>query len=660
MSCPNTVQRIVVAVLLFAVLPVAPCMALHGGKIRVGMPTNIPPFAFFDGQLQSTRGFCVDLTLMVGKLMNVQVELYGFDEPDLIEALLRGRIDVVGCAILASAPDSDYQLIDTGIQIDRQLFANKSCLTVTCIKDLPNHRVVSETRPELIYPDFPISSVNMMDAVSAEASLEILDGGGADIYISPNALTTMYQIQKLGLANIKQVGVPTETVPLSLAVLKERASLLSELSLSLGKIQEGEHFQALKKKWFGRDVEIGLFDRYVRYILMAGAGLGLFTLAFAAWNVVLKRRVKTMTEHLVISEQKYRELIESSPDMIHIIAADGRIQMTNQRAQELLETDDMPSTGRYLSELVAPDQKDDVHYFIVSLFENGYGENEFIFTSVDGRPIEVEIVASTLKNDDRNHRIAACFSRDKRVRKSLEEELIRSERLAIMGQMSAGLAHEINNPLGIISSYAQDLLGGELDEETRTDSLNVIAANAERASRIISGLLSFSRHGQPVRTPVDLADILEASLLFVKLEIKRKRVAVHKNYSQIPLVVMGDENQLVQVFVNLLINAIQAVDEKGKIRIRSGITQPDGTEALIEVQDNGPGIKASELEKLFQPFYSTKLTGSGLGLFISNIIVERHNGRIRAESRQGEGTTMQVHLPLDKDIKNISTGKANV
>lgn len=634
-------------------LPAAQCLAAQEKKIRVGLPTTAPPFAFFDKKLSTTRGFCVDLALMAGKVLHAQIEFYGYNDQELNKALRKGQIDVIGCTFNSPDLQSDIQLIDTGMRIDRHLFAHKSCLTVTCLKDLPTHRIVDSSRQQPHLSGFSSSSVDLVVAVSPEEALSILDAGRADIYISPNSLTTLYQIQKLGFANIKQVGLPFETVPLSLAVLKERADLLSDLSLTLGKIQEGEHYQALKNKWFGRDIKISIWERYIKYVLMAAAGLALILLLFAAWNLALKRQVTSITADLVASEQKYRELIESSPDMIHIISADGLIRMTNARSKELLDKENGPATERFLTDLVVPDQKEDMRYFIISLFENGYGENEFVFMDGENKTIPVEIVATTLKDTHPPNRIAACFSRDLRVRKSLEEELIRSERLAIMGQMSAGLAHEINNPLGIISSYAQDLLGGEVDEATRLESLNVIANNAERAGRIISGLLSFSRHDQPVRTPVDVADILEASLLFVKLEMKRKRVSVRKTYATDPVVIFGDENQLVQVFVNLLINAIQAVQEKGILSISYAIAETDDQMAVIAIQDNGSGIKSTELEKLFQPFYSTKETGFGLGLFISSMIVERHHGTIRAESQEGYGTTMRIYLPLCPVPKNL-------
>lgn len=641
--------KAIFAIAAFFFIPVATCGAIVSEKIRVGVPMDTPPFAFFDQQLNATRGFCIDLAIMSGKVLGVSVEFYGYDEQKLFKALKEGRIDVVGCTFRPPSQQSEYQLIDTSIKTDRHLFAHNACVTVTCLKDLPHHRIVIDDRDDNRLPVASETEIEKVSANSIEEALTVLNKGGADAYLPPNSLTACYIIQKLGFDNIKQVGMAVESVGLSLAVLKERAELLSELSLALGKIQESEHFQALTEKWFGRDITSGSWDRYFKYILMAVAGLAVFLFFFTVWNIALKRKVDRITGDLMLSEEKYRELIESSPDIIHIISDDGTIQMTNKRSNELLGREKNESPGANLMDVVRPDQKEDMRSFIGMLFENGNGENEFVYRGIGDQNIPVELVATTFYGTHQPGSVAACFARDMRVRKTLEEELIRSERLAIMGQMSAGLAHEINNPLGIISGHAQDLLGYAFDEKTLKDSLDVIADNAKRAGRIVNELLSFSRQKQPARIPVDLGDVVEASLLFVKAECKRKKITVVRDLRHKPLIILGDENQLTQVFVNFLLNAVQAVNEAGKITIHNTTMQNQNGQpmAQVEIQDNGRGIKASDVEKVFQPFYSTKETGFGLGLFISSIIVERHNGEIQVESQEGSGTAIRILLPLN-------------
>lgn len=628
--------------------------AENSKKIRIGLPKEQPPFAFYDKNLKATRGFSVDLAVMLGKVLGAKVILLGYYESELIDALKKGRIDVIGGFFQKPDPDGNIQLIDTGIRVDRHIFAHESCLTVTCLKDLASHRVVQNMTPIPKQPGVSLSAIRSIESKSVVEALRILDMGKADVYISNNSLTTLYQIQKLGLENIKQVGMPFETVSLSLAVLKDRPELLSDLSLGLGKILESQYYVSLKKKWFGQEIKSGIWDRYIRYILMVLAGLALFLLIFAFWNILLKRRVTRVTGDLVMSEQRYRELIESSPDIIHIISDDGRVQMTNKNARNLLESHELDSTEFNFVDLFIPEQREEVQRFINDLFKKGTGESELVFMDDKGGKVPVEIAATTFQCPQHADLMASCFSRDIRERKSLEEELIRSERLAIMGQMSAGIAHEINNPLGIISGYAQDLLAEGIEGNRHRESLDTIVKNCERANHIISDLLSFSRQTPPVMEPIELMSVLEASLLLIKSEIKKRKISIQTEFPTTPVIINGDENQLIQVFINLLTNAAQAVEENGTIRIGYNIPASHHQKVTIDIEDNGSGIKAAAIEKLFDPFYSTKETGFGLGLFVSNIIIRRHEGTVLAESKEGHGTIIHVTLPLSSELNIVN------
>jgi PAS domain S-box-containing protein len=612
--------------------------------LRVGVPKSMPPFAFLDAGLRTPRGFCVDLIIMAGKLMKSPLEFYHYDENSYPAS--GERLDIVSFASGKQKPNSEYQLIDTGVRIQQNFFTSGSCLTVTCLKDLPGHRVVTEKgREEEIRA--LASPITVIEVPTPEKALEALNTGQADVYISPCTLTTLYLIQKHGFQNIKEVGLPIETSPLYVAVLKERVDLLADLSLALGKILESENYHLLRKKWLGRGVEVSGWIQYIRHILIALGGLAFILLVFAGWNFLLKRKVQQMTRELSHSEERYRDLIESSPEMIHIISADGKLRLTNHLAKKLLALEEMDLTGKSMSDLVVPEQQEEMRGFIRDLFERGTGEKEFLFQAGDGTAIPIEMIATTLGVSGQPPTIASCFSRDIRVRKQLEEGLIRSDRLAVLGQVSAGLAHEINNPLGIILGNAQELLAEPLDENSRRENLEVIVKNTFRAGRIVNDFLSFTRQGPPVKAPLNLLDLVEESLLFVHSKIKAKKLQLRKEMVTGELQVYGDESQLMQLMVNLLLNAMEVLKEGGEITVRVAVFESDAQpQVLIEVEDNGPGVKPSDLKKIFDPFFTTKETGFGLGLFISSTIVERHQGSIWAESAEGKGAVLKVLLPL--------------
>ncbi|MGC1404419.1 MAG: transporter substrate-binding domain-containing protein [Thermodesulfobacteriota bacterium] len=614
--------------------------------IHVGVPRSMPPFAFVDTGLRAYRGFCVDLAIMAGRLMKSDIKFHAYDNDSLITALINGKVDIVCCTLLTPKPESAFKLINTGIQVDRNLFVNNSCVTVTCIKDTSGHSIVVEKDRRREIQSFIPPGVTIIETKSSEEALDTLNKGLAQVYISPSTLTSLYLIQKNGFQNIKLTGMPIETVPLSFAVRKDRLDLLTDLSVALGKIEDSQNYQKIKKKWLGSGIEVNVWYKYVKYVVLALACLAAVLLVFAGWNFTLKRRVQRMTRELSYSEQRYRELIESSNEMIQIISEDGELKLTNKITIELLAQNETDLIRTNMTDLVVPEQKTEMKRFIGSLFEHGYGEEEFIFQAGDGSRIPVEMIATTISDSGQPKGLASCFSRDIRVRKRLEEELIRSDRLAILGQISAGFAHEINNPLGIILANAQDLLGEPMDEMSRRQGLDTIVKNTERAGHIVNDLLAFTRQGPLVKAPVNLTDVIEESLIFVLSKVKSKKISIGKEMPAAGAVVCGDERQLMQLMVNLLLNSIQVLNINGLITIRISTRDSNNREeVLLEVEDNGPGIKPSDLKRVFDPFYTTKETGFGLGLFISSTIVERHQGSIWAESREGCGTTMKVILP---------------
>jgi signal transduction histidine kinase len=248
-------------------------------------------------------------------------------------------------------------------------------------------------------------------------------------------------------------------------------------------------------------------------------------------------------------------------------------------------------------------------------------------------------------------------------RKRLEEDLIQSDRLAIMGQMAAGIAHEINNPLGIILANAEDAIGNHLDAQSTRESLESIERNAVRAGKTIEDLLSFTRPHPPERVSIDLPQLIDESLSFLKQKLKQKKIKVEKSFPDDPVVILGDENLLQQLLINLLLNSTQAMQHGGKLMIRVAVHQngKDGR-ITLEVEDTGAGIPDNDLPKIFDPFFtSRKEKGFGLGLFTSRIIVEKHQGTLSAMSELGRGTVMTVEMPAETGtIPGITPGERNL
>jgi len=227
----------------------------------------------------------------------------------------------------------------------------------------------------------------------------------------------------------------------------------------------------------------------------------------------------------------------------------------------------------------------------------------------------------------------------------------RADRLASLGTLTAGLAHEIRNPLVALKTLTQLLPERLDDEEFRNQFLKIASGEVERISSLVTELLDFARPSDPKLELENINTILDGMILLVSTETKKKRIDVTKSYASDLPPIQIDREQIKQVFLNVLINAIQATPENGKITVKTrSFVKPGGEPfAQIEFTDTGCGIPEDDLEDIFNPFFTTKTAGSGLGLSISHQIVQDHRGYIDVESQLNKGSSFFVNLPVNPE-----------
>jgi two-component system NtrC family sensor kinase len=243
----------------------------------------------------------------------------------------------------------------------------------------------------------------------------------------------------------------------------------------------------------------------------------------------------------------------------------------------------------------------------------------------------------------------ALRERDEKLKEFAKKKIMESERLALIGQLSANVAHELNNPLQGIVTYSSLLLEGETCNEETRSSAEKIAIQANRCRDIIRGLLDFSRHRNPDKTLCSVNTLLRRCVSLVERQTIFHNIKIVMNLDESDPLVIVDPSQVERVFLNLIINAADAMDNNGTLTL---ITGQDKVMKCVEVkvQDTGHGISEENMEKIFDPFFTTKETGHGvgLGLAISFGIVKEHNGAINVESEPGKGTTFTVSFPLGR------------
>lgn len=242
-----------------------------------------------------------------------------------------------------------------------------------------------------------------------------------------------------------------------------------------------------------------------------------------------------------------------------------------------------------------------------------------------------------------------AVTRDISERLALERHLMHDERMAVVGKMAAAVAHEINNPIGVVSLYAQHALAKLPPESPLTKHLETIQRNAESCRKITGELLELARPRKPERRRFDLRALCRDVAVSVEPIATREgvRLSDESRSGTAPLLVEGDPDHLRQAVLNLALNAIEACEPGDRVFVRAYETQDgDATARVVEIADTGPGIPAETVEQIFQPFFTTKPTGTGLGLAVADHIVKAHGGRLAVESAPGRGAAFRLLLPV--------------
>ncbi len=352
----------------------------------------------------------------------------------------------------------------------------------------------------------------------------------------------------------------------------------------------------------------------------------------------------------------YAQVFENLEDAVVALDRQGRIALFNPSAQACFGISERQCLGKAHEELFAGHEQ--LLYLVKSAMENGRSisdhENIVIQRSAPP-PLPVSVTVSPIYTHDGRREGVVLIVRDLSRVRDLEEAVRRTDRLSILGTLAAGLAHEIKNPLGGIKGAAQ-LLDREVAEQSPLkEYTGVMIREAERVNGIIEELMDLARPRPPRFSQVHLARVLGDIVLFQKEAHRGREIDFFLNIDPSIPPILGDENLLTRLFLNLVKNAGEAIERKGRVEIAMKIsseyhlTNPGNRPAplvVIEVKDTGKGIAPEDLDKLFTPFYTTKPRGSGLGLATCQKIVDEHRGFLKIESSPGQGTSVSVHLPF--------------
>ncbi|WP_126424623.1 sensor histidine kinase [Brevibacillus marinus] len=354
-----------------------------------------------------------------------------------------------------------------------------------------------------------------------------------------------------------------------------------------------------------------------------------------------------MAKELTDKERRMFYILESIPYGIITTDKNGTITTFNKGAEELTLFAREEAIGTSIRDLPLKENDEELVAWDTLREGKAMDEVESYILDKAGKRHDVRIYSSLFPGEDNEIIGAIIVIRDVSEVKLLEEYLRQSERLASLGQLTAGIAHEIKNPLSIILAAAEaiklECAGQQTDGTLLAELTDDILDSAERMNNLLTNFLKLSKDETGFnKAPLNLADVLNELLHLLRKKFSDQHITVHRQYAAEVCPIFGDRNRLTQVFLNILLNSIQAMETGGTLVVTIREIERHWE---VRIQDSGKGVPAANLPWIFNPFFSTKREGTGLGLSIAHEIVLQHDGKIYATSEEGKGTCLYVQIP---------------
>ena len=356
-------------------------------------------------------------------------------------------------------------------------------------------------------------------------------------------------------------------------------------------------------------------------------------------NIRLREEIESLYSYL-------QSIVDSLPDRLFVVSGDGTIQYTSGDVKDGVGMISRPVKGKNFLEIVTPEVRGSMMVRWEEAKRGVYEPYEIELKAEDGSPRNLLITTGPVRGTDRY----LIVQRDITELKKLEERVYESQKMAAVGQLSAGIAHEVRNPLSSIKMSLQILEKRMRPIGNDQKRFKIAEREVEHLEEIVNDVLIFAKPVTPRKEETDIRKVVEHALALAEKGISDKKIQVQTCFADDIPVMMLDSSMLAQAFLNLILNAVDAMGNNGILIVSiNAVSQPDGPAVEVQVEDNGCGIGERDMHHLFNPFFTRKKYGTGLGLTQVKKIVELHEGIVNIFSRKGQGTRIQIHFPIPTD-----------
>ncbi len=649
----------------------APAAKITGRPLLVvGIDRDFPPYGFVDPQGR-IAGFTVDLTRAVAEVMAFDVEFRAGSYQEIVDALEHGEVDVIPHLSASADLERRFAFTLPHLEVSDAIFVHADATGVFTEAHLRD-------QPTLVWQPGAVEDylreARLTGEVLAEDSiaetLRRLSAGEADCALVPH-LTGLRLARELKLSNLRIVGPPitTYTRSLSFGVRVEDRDLLDRLDEGLTLVTRTERYPQLYNTWFGVQDDVSN-EVLLRWLMWISLPLLALILAAVAWSASLRRTVARRTAELKESEERLQGILDNAPMTIYMKDADGRYLLVNRQFEALVGRERHQMRDATDSEIFTPPQVAELRARDARVLDSGdiFRCEEVFATAAGDRTFQS--VRFPLHHVDGGVYAVCAISADvteqmraENDRQKLEAQMQQTQKLESLGVLAGGIAHDFNNLLMVILGNTGYVLQ-DLAPESKTHArlLDVDTAG-RRAAELCKQMLAYSGKGKFVIEPLDLSKLVEEMAHLLHASVSKKSELVQDLAPELPAF-EADAAQIRQVVMNLITNASEALGEdSGTITLRTGVMECDesylkqtylaeelsaGTYVFLEVADTGSGMDRETRERIFDPFFSTKFVGRGLGLAATLGIVCGHHGALEVDSTPKQGTVFRVLFPASE------------
>lgn len=642
------INRIILIILIF-IIP-KPLLAYGEDIIIIGGDRNYPPYEYID-ENGDYRGFNVDIMRALAIELGIDIRFKPMDWKSAIKALENGEIDAIQGMSYNEDRAKKYEFSEKHLENSLIYFVPKEASFIFELSDLKGKKVAVQRNDLAENVLFQVDNVDVVMLLDLEEALDKLVNKEVDVVLGSKLVGT-YIIRKKDLSDeIKMVGYEFNQTPYSIAFKKGNDQLKNKFDKALKQLKEDGIYQKIYEKWFGQEEEVNLQNfKYAIYILfIIIIVILMISLFIYKINKKLKKEVDKRTEELNfknkqlgeknrIIEQNYRfkkQILDNLGIGLITFNKDGIITTINNDCEELIEIgQELIGKGYYKERLDGFFDIDKIQSCIEDGKKYRYIEKTFV------RNNEQFTFAYTLwplYGDNNNHIGGVLTFRDITDVILYEKKLNQKDKMESLGRLVSGIAHEIRNPLTAIKTYIE-LLPIKYDNERFRDKIvNQVPKEIDRLNNLLSELLDYSKPKKIEKEMIRFKELIDGIKELFISELDRKDIKLSCNIEDVNI--YGDKQQIKQILINLLINSVEAIEKEGNINLT--VKEEKGS-VLVIIEDNGEGIEEKDLKSIFDPFYTTKPTGTGLGLFICYKYIKENKGEIKIESKKGKGTKIYI------------------